>query len=86
VITQVFTYKHDRFEGVRAGFDRMTNGQPELIGENAHAFRYYTSPATADNYGRTVLRQWREQGRIPAAERDRPNGHPLVATGRDGAS
>jgi hypothetical protein len=42
--------------------------------------------ANTNNYGRTVLRQWREQGRIPAADRDRPNGHLLVATSRDGAS
>jgi hypothetical protein len=66
VITQVFTYKHDRFEDVRAGFDRMTNGQPELIGENAHAFRYYTSPATADGKGGFVS----EHGRIISATQD----------------
>jgi hypothetical protein len=42
--------------------------------------------ANTNNYGRTVLRQWREQGRIPAADRDRPNAHPLMAAGRDGAS
>jgi hypothetical protein len=42
--------------------------------------------AGINNYGRTVLRQWREQGGIPVADRDRSNAHPLVAAGRDGAS
>lgn len=40
--------------------------------------------AGTNNYGRTVLRQWREQGRIPAAGQDRPNGHCLLP-GQDGA-
>lgn len=34
--------------------------------------------AGTNNYGRTVLRRWRNQGRIPAANRDRHNGHPVA--------
>ena len=40
--------------------------------------------AGTNNYGRTVLRQWREQGRIPP-DRDRRNGHRLVESGLGGA-
>lgn len=35
--------------------------------------------ASTNNYGRTVLRQWREQGRIPATGQH--NGQPLAAPG-----
>lgn len=39
--------------------------------------------AGTNNYGRTVLRQWREQGRIPEA--DQRNGRPLATSaGRSG--
>ncbi len=38
--------------------------------------------AGTNNYGRTVLRQWREQGRIPSA--DQRNGHTLVGSGQEG--
>lgn len=38
--------------------------------------------AGTNNYGRTMLRQWREQGRIPPVGRDRHNGHRLVGSGR----
>jgi hypothetical protein len=40
--------------------------------------------AGTNNYGRTVLRQWREQGRTPA-DRDRRNGHRLVESAQGGA-
>jgi hypothetical protein len=33
--------------------------------------------AGTNNYGRTVLRRWREQGRIPPADPARRNGHPV---------
>lgn len=39
--------------------------------------------AGTNNYGRTVLRQWREQGRIPA-DREQRSGHRLVVLGQDG--
>ena len=40
--------------------------------------------AGTNNYGRTVLHQWHEQGRLPAA--DQPNGVPLAAAAaQDGA-
>lgn len=35
--------------------------------------------ASTNNYGRTVLRQWREQGRIPAT--GQRNGRPITAPG-----
>jgi hypothetical protein len=34
--------------------------------------------AGTNNYGRTVLRRWRQQGRIPSTNPDRRNGHHLV--------
>jgi hypothetical protein len=34
--------------------------------------------AGTNNYGRTVLRRWREQGRIPPADPDSSNGHQPV--------
>lgn len=34
--------------------------------------------AGTNNYGRTVLRRWRQQGRIPSTDPDRHNGHHLV--------
>ncbi len=37
--------------------------------------------AGTNNYGRTVLRRWRKQGRIPPADSDRRNGHPVPAPG-----
>lgn len=39
--------------------------------------------ASTNNYGRTVLRQWREQGRIPATT-DQRNGQPAAALGGGG--
>jgi hypothetical protein len=33
--------------------------------------------AGTNNYGRTVLRRWRAQGRIPPMHADRRNGHPV---------
>lgn len=40
--------------------------------------------AGTNNYGRTVLRQWREQGRIPA-DGDRRNGHRVAGSMLGGA-
>jgi hypothetical protein len=40
--------------------------------------------AGTNNYGRTVLRQWREQGRLPA-DADRRNGHSVVESVHGGA-
>ncbi|MFL6143528.1 MAG: DUF2637 domain-containing protein [Labedaea sp.] len=35
--------------------------------------------AGTNNFGRTVLRRWRQQGRIPPADPARRNGHPVAA-------
>jgi hypothetical protein len=50
-----------------------------FLGEQAHG-RTPTGAeldriAGTNNYGRTVLRRWRQQGRIPPAQSDRRNGH-----------
>jgi len=37
--------------------------------------------AGTNNYGRTMLRRWREQGRTPATDSDRRNGHPVPDPG-----
>ncbi|HEV2780213.1 MAG TPA: DUF2637 domain-containing protein [Actinophytocola sp.] len=37
--------------------------------------------AGTNNYGRTVLRRWRQQGRIPPAEPSRRNGHRVPGPG-----
>jgi hypothetical protein len=37
--------------------------------------------AGTNNYGRTVLRRWREQDRIPPADPDRRNGHLMPGSG-----
>jgi hypothetical protein len=37
--------------------------------------------AGTNNYGRTVLRRWRQQGRVPPADPDRRNGHPVPDSG-----
>jgi hypothetical protein len=37
--------------------------------------------AGTSNYGRTVLRRWRQQGRIPPAGQERRNGHLESAPG-----
>lgn len=38
--------------------------------------------AGTNNYGRTVLRQWREQGRLPVSDQNGPNGHhPMAGLG-----
>ena len=39
--------------------------------------------AGTNNYGRTVLRRWRTQGRIPPADPHRRNGHRLTAMAPD---
>lgn len=41
--------------------------------------------AKTNNYGRTVLRQWREQGRIESVDRVQHSGHRLDRFGQDGA-
>jgi hypothetical protein len=41
--------------------------------------------AKTNNYGRTVLRQWREQGRIESMDRRQRNGQRLLGPGQDGA-
>lgn len=37
--------------------------------------------AGTNNYGRTVLRRWRQQHRIPPAETDHRNRHPVPSSG-----
>jgi hypothetical protein len=37
--------------------------------------------AGTNNYGRTVLRRWRNQGRIPSANTERHNGHRVTRSG-----
>lgn len=37
--------------------------------------------AGTNNYGRTVLRRWRNQGRIPPANPERHNGHLMTVRG-----